>query len=327
VGGKSAELAYEALLTGNVTEAQQLAAQGMFSGVVQIDTFSNRQLNRRRGGIIGIPMIATHNWSTGRISGETQTQVYQDDTKTDVNYGIFMKEENSRFFLRHKKFIRSFYSAKAITKDAGNKVIGEEEKATFYWMHETDVSSTNRLNAAMNLFYRDLGMRSAFNVEIPNRQSLGYVKVEAKVDLPESFLKMMIETAASGRTLEIMQANAQGLMADYFANGDADNLCRDEEGANAEDLRSCFSRLSRETNGALSRMRNIINGLVSRTSDASAYTYNMAMLGRELIRNQFILKSFMKMDKSCKVNFELTVEGRRLNQMVKKVPANEDCRK
>ena len=325
IGGADAEKAYEALLAGNVMEAQDLAVKGVF-GVRQIETNRNREVARRRGGAIGIPMVAIANWSTGKISGETTTQVYQDKTTTDVNYGVFVKENSSRFFLRHKNFLRSFYSAKAVTKNDAQKVVGTEEKAVFIWSHENDHSNSNRLNAALNVFHRDLGQKSVFSPAVQRSQTLGYVKLEAKVELPESFMKAVLVNASNGRTLDVMRANARSLIADYFAQGDLDNLCRDEEGENQEDLRDCESRLARETNGSLAKMRGVIDSLLVRNSAPTAYTYNMAMLGRELIRNQFVLKSFLKMDERCQVAMELKLEGRRVNRMIKKVPANEACR-
>ena len=76
---------------------------------------------------------------------------------------------------------------------------------------------------------------------------------------------------------------------------------------------------------ALNRIQASLINLKDK-KDASAYTYSVALMGKELVKNQFVMNAFFAQDKSCSVNFDVKLEGRRLSRMMKKIPANKNCR-
>lgn len=88
---------------------------------------------------------------------------------------------------------------------------------------------------------------------------------------------------------------------------------------------ACESRLKLETRSALTKIRSTLLS-ISEKKDAAEYTAAYANMGRELIRNQFVLNSFFLYDQKCESKFDIKLEGRRINKMVKFVPANMNCR-
>ena len=324
-GGNVAAKAYEQLIAGNSSLAEEESQRSGLTGVTRISDSKGREVTRKRGMALGIPMVAMFNWTTGKTYGETATRTYADRTTTDLNYGVYFKEEKGRFFHKHRKITRSFYSAKAVTKDENEKVIVTNEEANFLWSYENDSATSSSLQGAISLFHKDLGLKTEFNPTIERGQKLRFINLEAKVNIPESYIRKIISESQSGRSQAIMQDKARGLISDYFSNGDELDLCRDED-ERTTGLDQCERGLMRESMRSISRIQSSLAGLRNSRS-ASAYTYAVALMGKELVKNQFVMNAFFAQDKSCSVKYEVKLEGRRLSRMIKQIPANKDCRR
>ncbi len=324
--GAGAVKAYEALISGNMMIAQELSKIGPTAGVVKINSFTNREVTSRRSTTVGIPMVAIYNWSSGKTYGETASKFFQDNTTTDLNYGIYFKEQKGRFFHKHKKMTRSFYSAKAITKDADKKVLARNEQGTYFWSYESDNGTSAKLKDAVGLFHRDLGLKANFNPTVESKEKLGFIRLEAKVEIPESYTqKLRAQFAKSNKALNSIEMNATNMIHDYVDQGDAEELCRRDEDDVYDSVDACKRRLISESRRAINTIRTTLGNL-HKNKTAKEYTYHYALLGKELVKNQFVLNSFFSLDDSCEVKYEVKLDGHRVSKMVKKIPANVNCR-
>lgn len=194
--GKDVVTAYESLMAGNAIPAQELAKRGLYSGVEKVQSSQLTQVSRKRGITLGIPMVAISNWRTGKTYGKSETQLYADDSQTTLNYGIFFKENNGRFFHNHKKLVRSFYSGQAVNVKDG-KVQASEQKATYFWNYENDSASSRHFAKALKTLHKDLGIADSFSPSLDRGENLGYINLEAQVDFPEAYTKQLIRQASA----------------------------------------------------------------------------------------------------------------------------------
>ena len=321
--------AYEAILTGNATLAQEMAAKGLRSGVKAIDTNNSVQTMKKRGLSLGIPMVAIANWSTGRTQGHSETMVNADKTTTQLDYGVYFKEQTGRFFHKHKRLMRSFYSGKAQLLNKNMESIGSEQKATYLWSYENDKTSAKNFERVVNRFHRDLGLRSVFNpfINSKGREKLGYVKLEAQVEVPEAFTKRLIGLAMDEKFKSSISSKGMDLLGKYFQKGDVDELCVNEESEYEEvsALDICKEELARETSKAVKKINDLLLDMASE-SDSKKFVALQANMGKELVKNQFVLGSLFSADSKCELAYSLKLHGERLSKIDRTVKANPACR-
>jgi hypothetical protein len=70
---------------------------------------------------------------------------------------------NGRFFHKHKKLTRRFYSGKAVNKRQSGDVRSSDQLGVYLWTYENDAAKTATFRKALHTFYRDLGLRAVFN--------------------------------------------------------------------------------------------------------------------------------------------------------------------
>jgi hypothetical protein len=268
-------------------------------------------------------MVAMYNWTAGKTYGETASKTYADKTTTDLNYGVYFKEEKGRFFHKHKKLTRAFYATKATTKNEQSKVIAVNEEANFLWNFESDSATSTSYSAALALMQKDLGLAQDFAPAIEKSQKLRFVRLQANVKIPESYVKKLISSAIVGRDAGEMQREARDLVRDYFAAGDRLNICKDESSKTT--LKACEKKYLNESLSAVSRSQTSLVTLREK-KDPAAYTFAVALMGKDLVKNQFVLNAFFAQDSNCQVKFDVKLEGRRVSRMIKQIPANTSCR-
>ena len=324
LSSKDAQVAYERLLAGNMVTAQELAARGPFTGVTKIENFSNQHGIQKRGFSVGIPLVFKHNWLTGKFYGQSETLFQEDLSVTNLNYGVYFKEHNGRFFHKHKKLVRAFYSGKAVTEEKNGRVT-TDQLANYYWSYENDASDTKTFNKIMGVFHKDLGLKASFNPTLPSKEKLGYMNLEARVEIPGSYTKTLMSAVTSKVFSDVMSKKAISLISTYFAKGDADDLCVNDDDVRVAAKERCKNELTNETVNALARIKGLLESMTVSQS-AADFTSLHALVGKEVVRNQFVLGSLFALDTKCEVSFNVKLEGHRISRIAKKVSANPSCR-
>ena len=317
--------AYEELLAGNAMLAQSLADKGSFTGVVKIDSLESSELRKSKKLSVGLPMIAIYSWMNGKVYGESETLFHGDNSKTDLNYGIFFKEENGRFFHNHKQFVRAFYSGDAVKFDKQGTKNSSEKKSTYLWRFENDSSKSSKLTKAIKTLNKDLGLSAAFRPIVKDHEKLGFIRLEAQVEMDDAFTSRLIQFATDDNQNDKLMKTASHLMSKYFEKGDQDELCLndDDEVIDANDF--CYIRLEKETRNALSKIKFILRTMKN-ANTAKDFTGLHAQMGKELVKNQFVLGTVFALDEKCELNYLLKFEGERVSRIQKKIAANPNCR-
>jgi hypothetical protein len=60
--------------------------------------------------------------------------------------------------------------------------------------------------------------------------------------------------------------------------------------------------------------------------NAANFTALHALVGKEVIKNQFVLGTLFALDTECSINYDLKLEGERISRVTKTVAANPNCR-
>lgn len=122
-----------------------------------------------------------------------------------------------------------------------------------------------------------------------------------------------------------MSKRAVSLISKYFAEGDVDDLCRNDDDEVIYGNSSCKDMLSRETVNALGKIKNLLVQMKAAKTPAQ-YTSLQALMGKEVVKNQFVLNTLFALDTDCKLTYQVKVEGQRISRLIKTVPANPACR-
>ena len=329
IGGKNAINAYQELVKGNAIPAQKLSLNSLISGVAQVDSFDNNEITKSHGVSFGIPMIASVNSTTSKIVGQTNSLFNSDKSTTELNYGVYLKEQSGRFFLKHKQLVRSFYAGKAENFDSNKKLLSEDQTATYLWSYENDSGKSWKLKDALAKFHQDTGLRANFNPTYAKGENLSYIKLEVSAELPASYTQKLLSKSVSGSGISsVLMTNASKMLESYFSQGDLDNLCRTNESNELlnETLSECKTRLQNETKSSVENINSILKEMSSKKENSAEFVKTYAQAGKELLKNQFVLNSLFALDTECELSYSVKVEGRRINKLTKKIPANLKCR-
>lgn len=160
---------------------------------------------------------------------------------------------------------------------------------------------------------------------MPSQERLGFIRLEAEVNIPESYTKKLIASTSNQALVDTFSKQATNLIEKYFTDSDKDDLCLNDDDEAFGKKNECKNYLTRETVGTLAKVKGLLSQMASAT-DASTFTALHALMGKEFVKNQFVLGTLFSLDTKCEISYKLKLQGQRVSQLVKKVSANPSCR-
>ncbi len=115
------------------------------------------------------------------------------------------------------------------------------------------------------------------------------------------------------------------LLSRFFAEGDREELCVNDDGVAQIGAMSCKDSLFLKTVNSLGKIKAILSQMKDATS-AAQFTALHARMGKEVVKNQFVLGAFFALDEKRELGFKLKLEGQRVSRVLTTVPANPACR-
>ncbi len=284
--------AYNDLVRGNVAAIQMLSTNPNSSRIVQKwDHYSGKVAGRMTNFYLGIPIIAYWTWTAGKIYELYDTQFFYSNSKSTVNYGIYLKERRTHLFGNHTQRSQVFYGATIDVKSMDNQPLGKSHFAQYSWIADTSMSSQENLQKVIADLIQKTGL-SELAVNVPPAEDLDYVKVEFRATFDEaSTLRLIQNSKQTARALTSELAVSKVLK--YFEMpSDSLGLCADDA-----DFEACQSRLIKETRAGVREMYQALERLNASLSvdDTQAFVKAYAELGRAVLKNSFVFKTCLEL--------------------------------
>ncbi len=284
--------AYNDLVRGNVAAIQMLSTNPATADVVKKwDHYTDQQMGHMTNLYLGIPIIAYWSWTAGKIYELYDTQFLYNNTRSSVNYGIYLKERRAQIFSKHTLRSQVFYGAKVETKTMDNQPLGKGYFAQYSWIADNTKSSQSRLQRVIADLVEKTGL-SELNVNVPSAKNLSYVKVEFRATFDEAATLRLIKSSQE-RSLDRTEEIAIKRVLEYFANRtEVLDLCAADETWDA-----CQERTVTETRSAIKDMYRALASLDAaiKSDNTKDFVHAYAELGRAILKNSFVFKTCLDM--------------------------------
>lgn len=309
--------AYKELLGGNVIAAQKLARDKDVQAVVAIEDINAKTKGHMRSH--GIAFFMMHNRKAqGTQISDTQIEFHPDRSKTQVDYAVFVKDYNKRFFNKHTERVIAFYGADYTRTNAQQ----EKQRGTlgqWVWNYENDHASTSHLRNELRKIVRRTGLAGAMATELVGDKYLGYLNVKVQMNIPDAATKSLMAIAKSTEKAVIFDKISTDFVTSYFQNGRDDNdACAAWHNTDAPFSQStCISALTTYTQQAMGQMKAALKTMAETSGAKYAKAYGQ--FGRAMMTNQFTFQTVLNLVKGRGGNINVKIAGQNLPLSVKKL--------
>jgi hypothetical protein len=309
-----AQNAYEAMIHGSVKEAEALATTN--PELAQLDLTENGHTKGHQSELfLGIPFLNLSDTS-GELYNFSDTLYHLDNSKSDVQYGLYWKEKDSDVFSRHSSVSTAFYGiAYTDTPDpssSGGQTSGKYGK--FILSIANDHSSGDSVQDALSQIVKQTGLRQQLALTSnPPSGDLEFTDLSLTVVLSEAATQVLMTSDVSGQFTE---KAAQASANDYFdRQGDPEVFCD----ANAPD--NCRDSITDDVISAVGQMQSALgqmNAAVTSQDDA-AFVSAYANFGKTMAKNEMTFGLVLKLIGSAQVDIVLQAEGSTISQLTQTI--------
>ncbi len=299
---------YEDLVKGHLVPAQKAATKA-FSGVQIVSHYKAKTLGRRKIAYAGLPIFINKTWQEGVAETAMET-VEKDGKEYVVHIGSYFNNSSLRRMVKTDDKIETFIGQ--IVEEKGH--MGKKQlSAQFAWGFSSTHLWMPRMNYELNKFYKFSGLKNYFGVVIPNVKNLGNLSASVQLDIPHEGIKNLMNLPKG-----TLVSFGNEVLEDYFAHGDESKIC-----VAHPTTRTCRGVWRKKTESSLKKAEKILADMRSET-DSKEFAMDFAKLGQEMLDNQFSFQAILK--STCTpASFNVTVEGRRVNRVVKDTVIANPC--
>jgi hypothetical protein len=306
--------AYEAMIHGSVKEAQALAVGN--PELAQLNLTENGHTKGHQSRLfLGIPFLNLSDTS-GELYNFSDTLYHLDNSKSDVQYGLYWKENDSNVFSRHSSTSTAFYGI-AYT-DTQSVDLNSSQNAGKYGKFilsiANDHSSGDTVNDALAEIVKQTGLRQqlALTSPVPSGD-LDYTDLTLTVILSEAATRSLMAANVIGQFTE---KAAMASANDYFDHqGDPDEFCD----ANSPD--DCRDSVNGDVISAVGQMQTALNQMsaADASHDDVAFVSAYANFGKAMTKNEMTFGFVLKQIGSADVDIIFQAEGSAISQLTQTI--------
>jgi hypothetical protein len=283
--------AFNDLIKGNVAGVQNLMKQNKTTAVQKWEKLTHRQAGRMNNFFFGIPILAYTSWSAGKIYDLSNSQAFYNNTRSDVQYGIYLSQKRTRLFGLHFSTTEAFYGSVFKVTDLSMKALTKGIFGQYTWNSDDDSSDHKDLRVMIKELVKKTGMANELAVNIPTLGDLQYSKVTFQVTLNEEQTLALMKKLSQASTDEVANYIV-GKSKAYFAVADSFGLCTPNE----LERGGCDARVALETRNASRALVNAAKVMLQQYSAGSDKGFAMAYadLGKAMLQNPFLFQTVLE---------------------------------
>ncbi|HAZ14902.1 MAG: hypothetical protein A2X86_21230 [Bdellovibrionales bacterium GWA2_49_15] len=319
--------AYEALVKGNLTQAEKVADLSPLRAVKRTETLQRKLVGNSRRLTLGIPFI---NLSVGEgLFLEHSYRVnHVDGLYTDMEYGIFQKSSSSRLITRHKSVSQVFVGGTAETKDQTLAVVSKLTEGKFSWKYDDDHGTSKKFNRYLRNLRGRTGLEEFLNVQIADKEKLGYTEINFNVTYPDLYVRYLLSQGRSDEFANNIQIRAHELMVEYFKDQvDQDRICPwnvGNDSLSAIGTKICVKTFAKQIAKKTAQLSALIVATRGKQKDGKKFAKSLANLGELIWSNPFLFRSLVEQGRKCGLSAELVMTGKRISYLKRELVSNSD---
>ncbi|RYZ89348.1 MAG: hypothetical protein EOP06_09460 [Proteobacteria bacterium] len=190
--------AYEDMIRGNVLASAIISTsvpENMVEvpPVLKVETFKTLTTGKMVSRMFGLPIIWNTSYSKGNIQSFTTSEFHLDNSRAEVNYGIFSREKNYRLWNKHSETDYMFYGARyTVTNNSDNSKM-QGMFGRYSYAYKNEMSDSNKLRKAIQKLVKITGIDDLM-VNIPTMK-LDYTGLDFDTTLSEENTQRLMDFA------------------------------------------------------------------------------------------------------------------------------------
>ncbi len=300
--------AYEDLVRGNVAAIQKFVAQDKV--VRQVDSRKALQSGNLRHSFLGIPILMNITNSAGQITSVEETDIKIENSKANVNYGVYTEDHRARFFGEHTEKTLVFYGASYRITDA--KGVNNGFFGTLSLDLRDDSASRRNLQNFIDEVVRTTGFKNVASVQIPKVGALDYAGVHFEMTVPQDQTERLMNLATGTRTEDFV---AMGMrpFSHYTIVHDPFKLCSPQATSDGED---CLAPARANAEEGLKKMWQALRTMNANRNNPAAFTAAYAQFGEGMLASPINVQTALR-GAGAGVEITYRIEGARTSYFEK----------
>jgi hypothetical protein len=333
-----AGLVFDDLIRGNLTKAQELAAQpgspvSLDTSARVIETGTMFQLWYGVQSILGGEITDNDVRTTAN-----EWRFSQDGDRVMVDHGIHTHDVQTRVFARKRRQVRTFYTTYATTRhgDAApdetvesfedqnakerDKPKAEDGPAellgNYLWQYEDNRTKGKDLRQVLARLIRETGLKAELQARAPeDGEKLKYVSIKFGFTFSTAATKRLIRASEDPEFMAHAWHLVDERMHAYFdVNSDPDDVCDGVSGS----LETCQSKLANQTSEQMQKMQSALQKMdAALTVSKKAFVKAYAEFGKAMMTNRFTFGLARDIAASMPIRLRYEIEGERITRLTR----------
>ncbi|MBI2522599.1 MAG: hypothetical protein HYV97_19420 [Bdellovibrio sp.] len=320
--------AYEALLKGDLTLAEQVADLSPLRAVKRTETLQRKLVGNSRRLTLGIPFISL-SAGEGLFLEHSYRVNHQDGLSTDMEYGIYQKSSSSRMLTHHKSVSQVFVGGTAETQDQTLGRISKIMEAKFNWKYDDDHGTSKKFQKYLRNLKGRTGLDEFLNVLIADKEKLAYTEVNFNLTYPDLYLRYLLAKGNEEDFANDVQIRAHELMVEYFKDQiDQDRICPWNVGSDNLSViatKICVKTFAKQIAKKTAQFSLLAATTRAKQKEAKKFAKSLAHLGELIWSNPFLFRSLVEQGRKCGLTADLVITGKRISYLKRELVSKPDA--
>ncbi|AZZ35312.1 hypothetical protein CIK05_00340 [Bdellovibrio sp. qaytius] len=289
--------AYHDLIRGNVAAIQLLLQDPNTTAIKKWEKLNRVQTRRMVQFNFGIPFIMNWGWSSGKIYEFSDTRAFYDDTRSEVEYGMYLKEKRKKIFGSMAVKTESFYGSVFRLYNYENDLMAKHIFGQYVFNADDNKTKTKDMDKTIDNLIEKTGLSGELALNIPSYKKLKFSRINLEVNFDED-QTINIMNSTSGMMPEMIAERANQLAVNFMANErQVVALCTPQETQVPMSTEKCLTNLKAQNARASQGLVNAAK-LMKKYFDAGddkAFVLAYADFGRYMLTNATMFQAIIAM--------------------------------
>ncbi|MES2802488.1 MAG: hypothetical protein V4654_08360 [Bdellovibrionota bacterium] len=288
--------AYHDLIRGNVAAIQMLLQDPAVTAIQKWEKLNRVQIRKLAHFNFGIPFIMSWGWTAGKIYEFSDTRAFYDNTRAEVDYGVYIKEKRKKIFGSKTVKTESFYGSVYRLYNYDNDLMTRYIFGQYLYNADDNKAKTKDMKKVINNLIEKTGL-SQLSLSIPKYKKLKFSRINLEVNFDEDQTLNIMNTVS--RMLPEAVADRANQLASNFLTTEIQMLalCTPEETQVPMSTEACLAKYYAENTEAskslVSAARVMKKHFESGNDKAFALAY--ADFGKSMLKNATMFQAILGM--------------------------------
>ena len=196
--------AYHDLIRGNVAAIQALLANPEQTAIQKWEKLNRTQIRKLAHFNFGVPFIMSWGWTAGRIYEFSDTRAFYDNTRAEVEYGVYLKEKRKQIFGSKTVKTESFYGSVYRLYNYENDLMTKYFFGQYIYNADDNKTKTKDMKKVINNLIEKTGL-TQLQLNIPNYKKLKFSRINLEVNFDEDQTINIMNTVSRMAPVEVAE--------------------------------------------------------------------------------------------------------------------------